>query len=62
MAAAIWARVADGFAKTAETASHFVAALNRSPAQPVNMRANNTAMIFIPTYANSVALSDYWLQ
>src|SRR5258708_17501912 len=40
IAAATWPRVADGFDKTAETASHFVDAFSRSPAQPVNMKAN----------------------
>src|SRR5258705_4594504 len=42
-----WPRVADGFDKTAETASHFVGAFSRSPAQPVNMKANNRATILI---------------
>ena len=47
IAAATWPRVADGFDKTAETASHFVGAFSRSPAQPVNMKANNRATILI---------------
>ena len=63
MAAATWARVADGFAKTAETASHFVGALNRSPAHPANVRTNNMAMILIlAVYANSEALSEFSLD
>jgi len=53
-------RVADGFDKTAEPASHFVGALNRSLAHPVNRQTNNTAMILIwVIYANSVALLDF---
>jgi hypothetical protein len=47
IAMATWSRVADGFDKTAETASHFVDALNRSPVHPVNMKANNRTMILI---------------
>ena len=63
MADATWARVADGFAKTAETASHFVGALKRSPAHPANVRANNMAMILILAFcANSEALSDLSLD
>ena len=60
IAAATWPRVADGFDKTAETASHFVGAFSRSPAQPVNMKANNRATILIGAiYANSVSLSGF---
>jgi hypothetical protein len=43
IAAARWLFVADGFPKTAETASHFVGALSRSPAHPVNIKANSSA-------------------
>jgi hypothetical protein len=50
MAAASWLRVVDGFDRTAETASHFVGALNRSPAHPVNNKANNKAVIFIRAF------------
>lgn len=63
MAAATWARVADGFAKTAETAPHFVGALNRSPAHPAKVRANNMAMVLIlAVYANSEVLSEFSLD
>jgi hypothetical protein len=47
IAIATWSRVADGFDKTAETVSHFVDALSRSPAHPINMKANSRAMILI---------------
>jgi hypothetical protein len=47
IAAASWLRVVDGFAKTAETALHFVGACSRSPAHPVNMKASNRTMILI---------------
>src|SRR5258708_30404248 len=54
IAAATWPRVADGFDKTAETASHFVDAFSRSPAHPANTKANSRAMILIGAiYANS---------
>jgi hypothetical protein len=43
IAAACWRLVADGFPKTAETASHFVGAFSRSPAHPVNIKANSSA-------------------
>src|SRR6267142_2632887 len=60
IAAATWPRVADGFDKTAETASHFVDAFSRSPAQPVNMKANSRATILIGAiYAKSVSLSGF---
>jgi hypothetical protein len=48
MAAACWLLVADGFPKTAETASHFVGAFSRSPAHPVNVKASSRTMILIP--------------
>jgi hypothetical protein len=58
IAAASWRGVVDGLDKTAETASHFVGALSRSPAHPVNMTANSRIMILIRAfYANSVLLS-----
>jgi hypothetical protein len=47
IAVATWSRVADGFDKTAETASHFVDALSRSPAHPVSIRANSSTAILI---------------
>jgi hypothetical protein len=47
IAAASWLRVVDGFAKTAETALHFVGACSRPPAHPVNMKASNRTMILI---------------
>jgi len=51
IAAASCLRVTDGFDKTAETASHFVGALRRSPAHPVNIKANSRTMILIrPIY------------
>jgi len=60
IAAASWLRVADGFDKTAETASHFVGALSRSPVHPANMKANIRTMILIrAVYPNSVFLSAF---
>jgi hypothetical protein len=47
IAAASWLRVADGFDKTADTASHFVGAFSRSPAHPVNMKASSRTTILI---------------
>jgi hypothetical protein len=47
IAAASWLRVTDGFDKTAETASHFVGALSRSPAHPVKIKADNRTMILM---------------
>jgi hypothetical protein len=47
IAAATWSRVADGFDITAETSSHFVDALSRSPVHPISTKANSTAMILI---------------
>jgi hypothetical protein len=42
---------------TAETASHFVGALNRSPAHPVSIKANGRTMIFIRTgYPNCASI------
>jgi hypothetical protein len=49
IAAASWRRVVDGFDKTAETASHFVGALSRSPAHAANMKANSRTMSLIRT-------------
>jgi hypothetical protein len=58
IAAASWLRVVDGFDKTAETASHFVGVLSRSPPHHANMKANSRTMILIlAVYPNSVALS-----
>jgi hypothetical protein len=60
IAAATWSRVADGFDKTAETASHFVDALSRSPVHPVNAKANSRAMILIrAVYPDSDSVSDF---
>jgi hypothetical protein len=52
IAAARWPFVADGFPKTAETASHLVGAFSRSPAHPASIKANSSAAtIFIrPAY------------
>ena len=47
IATATWSRVADGFDKTAETSSHFVDALSRSPVHPGNVKANSRTMILI---------------
>jgi hypothetical protein len=47
IAVATWSRVADGFDKTAETASHFVDALRRSPAHPVSRKANSRTVILM---------------
>src|ERR1700688_2338556 len=57
IAIATWSRVAAGFDKTAETSSHFVDALSRSPVHPVSTKANSTAMILIwvPSARASVA-------
>jgi hypothetical protein len=57
IAIATWSRVADKFDKTAETSSHFVDALSRSPVHPVSTKANSTAMILIwvPSAGTSVA-------
>jgi hypothetical protein len=57
IAVANWSRVADGFDITAETASHFVDALSRSPVHPVSTKANSRAMILIwvPSARASVA-------
>jgi hypothetical protein len=43
IAAACWLLVAAGFPRTAETASHLVGAFSRSPAHPVNIKANSSA-------------------
>jgi len=60
IAAATWSRVADGFPKTAETASHFVGDLRRSPMHPANMKANNRAMILMrEVYPNYRRMSDF---
>jgi hypothetical protein len=59
IAVATWSRVEDGFDKTAETSSHFVDALSRSPVHPVNMKANNRTMILIgASYPDLRSLSE----
>jgi hypothetical protein len=60
IAAASWRGVVDGFDKTAETASHLVGVFSRSPAHPVNIKANSRIMILIPAvYANSLSMSGF---
>jgi hypothetical protein len=60
IATATWSRVADGFDKTAETSSHFVDALSRSPVHPVSNKANSRVMILIrAVYPDLRSLSGF---
>jgi hypothetical protein len=62
IAIACWSRVADGFPKTAETVSHFVRRVSRSPVHPANIKASNRIMILIRApYSNCWPPSDcFW--
>jgi hypothetical protein len=59
IAIATWSRVANGFDKTAETASHFVDTLRRSPVHPVNMKADSRAMILIRLFPVNELAMDF---
>jgi hypothetical protein len=59
IAVATWSRVEDGFDNTAETSSHFVDALSRSPVHPVDMKANSRAMILIRLFPVNELAMDF---
>jgi hypothetical protein len=63
IAIACWSRVADGFPKTAETVSHFVRRVSRSPVHPANIKASNRNMILIRApYSNLLAALGLFLD